>query len=796
MTKQPGDRTKSASYIKPVISDIDIVTNGALQPFNKIFRYEPENAAQESLGTLLGVFEIGDRRDASAYIVNFIASVAKKEFFSQPKRTSADSLESTLHKINLALAELVKQGNTEWLGTLNGVVCAIEKSTLHFSASGDGAVLLVRNGLISTISDGLASKEAAVHPLKTFTETVSGRLQTNDICIITTPELFEILTPQDIERNAKHFPGERLTQFLRTAMVNQLASGNTFVITTQEIFPAPVKKVKEAPKVASPESIPNVFSQSVFTRPPKKKTPEETPSSPKPTPEQPLAPEYVDSQTGHIYVQGETPLATSPSGERWEKWQLRAEELRSRTRQTGNSIRQSVRSISVRISADSRDRLLAGFYHTKRFLRITRQRFLSPRNSANISFPSIPSTPVDTPETLTTQTAPLSETPTSLTGKKPAFQQRFLPTIRVSSKHFVWIFQKIAALVKTTHDFLRPLLANIWLLLKTLITQAARGIKEITAILWRHFLALPPKPRSVVAFVFISGVGFLSWYVFSWISSPTQEPVIATEISQPAPLILPEEPNFVTVPNTVSLWNNTTLTDILVLNEKTLAITAHSVTMFDTGTPKEFPAPEGSGAILRSTTMPDLNSVFLLTDTGKILTFTPINHAFTENNLVIQNPNTITSLSGYLTYLYLLDGTKNQILRYPRATGGFATPTSWLKTPTSLSKASSMTVTANLIVANGDQLIPFLQGKIDASLSFANSSTPIDFEKVTTDPESGAIAVLDTHFGRVILYAPDGSIQKQYATDQLKQATAFALDLTHKQVLFTTSAGLFSFPIE
>ncbi len=164
----------SSSSVHCAFSAITVGSGRAAEPYIIAFHYKSDNVAGKPLGTLFGFFEVEVHDEDAAYIVNFLASVAKKEYFTNPRREVNESFETTLHKINVALAELAKEGNVCLLGHLHGILGAVSEGTVHFSATGDGVLALVRENSLRPISDGLAEVTSEPHPLKTFTEVSSG----------------------------------------------------------------------------------------------------------------------------------------------------------------------------------------------------------------------------------------------------------------------------------------------------------------------------------------------------------------------------------------------------------------------------------------------------------------------------------------------------------------------------------------------------------------------------------------------------------------------------------------------
>ncbi|MCK9379211.1 MAG: hypothetical protein M0P97_03680, partial [Candidatus Moranbacteria bacterium] len=310
MLEKRRSKKRKTREMEKIISDILVVADHELKPYIEMLNYAPENITQKSLGRLLGFFEIKDENEDSAYIVNFLASVIKKEYFINTKRGPIESFESSLNKTNLALAEIAKHGNVNWLGKLDSALCAIEGNNIYFSASGNGKVLLMRNGNISEISQGLAEPEDAesdyLNPMKTFTNVSSGRLEDGDKIIITTDDIFHIFSLNEIKKGALQFPREKFVQFIKTALINELEIAGTIIIDICKKVEIPKESVSiplnETERTEEIEL--NAFSSALFDEKNKKRN---TPGHIKENLEiEPIKSdensEYTDKKTGHIYL--------------------------------------------------------------------------------------------------------------------------------------------------------------------------------------------------------------------------------------------------------------------------------------------------------------------------------------------------------------------------------------------------------------------------------------------------------------------------------------------------------------
>lgn len=285
--------------IKPEFESILICNNKKLAPFIQVLIQEPENISHQNLGTLIGVFEVNDNSEDSSYIVNYLISVIKKEYFSKPKRGPVESLEASLHKANLALSNLAEHENIDWLGKLNALVAVTEKNGLHFSQAGNASALLLRSKILTDISDGLSPSDSEPNPMKTFVNVSSGRMEKDDKLLIATSNIFDIFSLEEIKKSALRFSKKDFVQFLRTALGSELEKAAVLVADfNQKEFAAEKSPAKKTAKKQI-----NVFSNDAFKdQAAGKKVFPETAENELQKEIQKSQPEFVDQKTGHIYI--------------------------------------------------------------------------------------------------------------------------------------------------------------------------------------------------------------------------------------------------------------------------------------------------------------------------------------------------------------------------------------------------------------------------------------------------------------------------------------------------------------
>jgi len=181
------------------VREIVFSNNEEEKSFCDVFVYEPENIGEQLLGNLYIIGEITNVSENSSYLVNLLASIIKKEFYSNVKRTAIESLEAGLHKANLTLSDIAEQGNLDWVGNLNMICAVYSENELHLSQAGNCKTLLIRNGQITDIGKNITKKEKT-HPFRTFANIASGELEIGDIALFATPGFFNIFSLEKLRK--------------------------------------------------------------------------------------------------------------------------------------------------------------------------------------------------------------------------------------------------------------------------------------------------------------------------------------------------------------------------------------------------------------------------------------------------------------------------------------------------------------------------------------------------------------------------------------------------------------------
>lgn len=190
------------------------------------FIYEPSNIEEENLGNLYITGQLNlasDLKDESlSYLVNLLASVIKREYYSNSKRPPLKSLEFAFKKANTALNEFAEKGNTDWMGNLHFISASLSDSTLHLSCTGKAKSILLRNGGLTDIGQTIPTLSSLEIPFKTFTSIASGKVEEGDLIIFSTPTFFEIIGTEQLKLLDSKSSIEEISQKIQEMLSEEL----------------------------------------------------------------------------------------------------------------------------------------------------------------------------------------------------------------------------------------------------------------------------------------------------------------------------------------------------------------------------------------------------------------------------------------------------------------------------------------------------------------------------------------------------------------------------------------------
>jgi len=726
---------KRITTLESFFENILVCNDRDLRPFIETFHCEAENIEQEKLGTLFGIMEITDDSEESSYVVNYLISVIRKEYFSKPKRGAVESLEAALHKANLALSKLAEHGSLAWLGKLHSIVAVIEKNNLHLSQAGQGLALLLRNKNLTDIGEGLSEENTEPHPLKTFVNVLSGRLEDEDKLILTSSEIFEIFSFEEIKKSALRFSQEDFNQFLRTALSNEVSKAAIMVVNLKE-----KEEIVEMQPQATMATV-NVFSQTAFSK--KSSRLEEHVIAPE---EETISSKTEPANNGHLYIK-ETPELPQESEPRLEFFSSFREKI-------------SVFIPSRKMNAPKKE------------------------NSFHFAWKEYLKKIIFWLKVFFSQVFFLIWKGSRLTA---VFVGKIFQIIFFESKT-AWEKRQAKKEFLRQENFSATLEKNpnrIYLLWNKIIPHFS--------FIGNFFRRLNKKQKIYLAITFLVFFVILpiTFNVLWKVRADRLEAERLSRIVPPAPLPLAEENNVTRLEKVDIMLEIPDVKNVSKLNGTFFALSEKEI--FNLGNQEKYALPEELGKADLVFPMEDLNLLLLFNkENGKIFSFSPLNKKFQANNLVLPEGASISAGGTYLTYLYLVDQKANQIYRYPRAEGGFGEKADWKKDATEIKNTSSIALNENLFLTDNTEIWKFFRGK-KQDFNLEKTALPLKPFRIYTELENPNLYVLDQENSRFVKYNQEGKIVFQYYHPSISGAENFSVDETAKKIIFADSERVITF---
>lgn len=744
----PKKSERKSLILEASFEDILVCENKAIRPLLEVFVFEPENIDQKNLGTLFGIFEVADESEDSSYIVNYLLSVIKKEYFSKPKRAPIESFEAALHKGNLALSKIAEHGNVAWIGKLNAIIAIIEKNNLHLTQAGNTAAFLFRANMLTNVSEGLASIEANSNPLKTFVNVSSGRLEKSDKLILTTESIFDIFSLEEIKKSILRFSKENFVQFLKTALVNELQKAAVLVVDLDE---------KDLPAIVKPEkkdSTANVFSQSAF----KKESAGNMPSQEileeleKEKAEGQKEKDEKNQNRSHIYIKEtaepeHNAWQNRPSGQKNEIIKDTAAAIGEKLGNIQESSARFLKKLADRANksagriAAPQPRLRLDAAKIKfQFPKMT-PHFLAAKNKIAAKARSIDWQKHSVALKTKTRSAMVSagnlksrvNLPEVSLGR-PGFDPKFLRTKNVIAEFFSSIAPSISK------------------------------IKDLG-------LRLNYQQRLYVILIILAVIiiPFLATHDFASETPTDQSTQTATEVAENPN----QDKNLVRLESLDAAYSETDILRLINLNDKIFAVSQAQIT--DVQNKDTAPVPADFGKIKLAAGMDDLRLIFILNGENRILSYSPVSKKFQDAAITFPAGANITAIGTYLTYLYAVDATNNQIYRFPRATGGFGEKTNWLKDSTDVSKTKNIAINDSIFIITDSNNLIKLFNYVKKDFTPEDTYHKIIPSIAYAKPGSDNVFVLDAQNSKIAKLDANGQIQAQYFHAEFEKASDFSI---------------------
>ncbi|HAI73768.1 MAG TPA: hypothetical protein DCS28_04185 [Candidatus Moranbacteria bacterium] len=836
MPKKKPD--KKIFSLEPVFKDILVCNKKEYRPFLETLVEKPENISRQNLGVLFGIFQIDDRSEDSSYVVNYLISIIKKEYFSRVNRGAVENFEATLRKANLALAKLAAHENIGWIGKINAVCAVIEKNNLLLSQTGNISAFLLRGSNVTEITENSADA-ADSNPLKTFQDIISGKIEKTDKLIFSTKEIFDIFSLEEIKKSALKFSTEDFVRFLNTALVNELDNTAALIIAIDEkeiadIAALPEKKTQKI----------NAFSQMAFRKKTSRdniekaekiETARENPPAEK-TREIIKKPEknkddFIDKKTGHIYIKDDTVFLAKT----YDKKDSFDFSFFAKTAEKISALFSGVFLSAKNYWISKKNKLRISFISQKQKWKMKSAQKKADRENQMARLekeilPTMPEDPAKKELRDTLRAKPLTNSAyRDLFRKIKVFFQTLAPEDKLE-----WLGEKIidgaVILLRIPLRGLALLFAfdkSRWLNYRNNKSKkninrnntVQNNVLENSSVISvaSTISAVPATPaisttlpnklnnflpdfsrlkqlagklnyqQRLYAVIIIFLLLIVPYWIAKWENKPEEAKV---EIVEKTPLVPPlaQDKNVTQVEKTSEVYAGN-IKNILNLNDKFFALAENKI--IDLENKKSFPIPQDFQNPELFLGMNDLSLIFLVKN-NQIISLAPTTGKFQPGALAFPENGKIADGKTYLTYLYLLNQKNNQIYRYPRAEGGFGEKTNWLKEALDLSGARNMAINENIFILDGKNIIKLFRGK-KQEFSIENTATKILAEKLYTERKLSNLYVLDKINARIIKLDNDGKILAQYYNPDIADATDFSVGEENNLIYISNEKGVKSF---
>ncbi len=202
----------------------------------QVEHYTPEKTTKKKHGSVYFVIDIKHPNQNSQAVVDTIIKTTIKHFYKNLD-DPLTSFEIALRHVNESLATLAEEGNSEWINNLNALIAVVSDHEIHITQTGTAESYLIRNKIISHITEGLSEKNDEKHPLNTFINISSGKMNIGDRIIISSEHLYNNLSLDRLRRLAvQHSPTTCVAEIARILAQENVRSIGSIVLeaTTEE----------------------------------------------------------------------------------------------------------------------------------------------------------------------------------------------------------------------------------------------------------------------------------------------------------------------------------------------------------------------------------------------------------------------------------------------------------------------------------------------------------------------------------------------------------------------------------
>ncbi len=169
-----------------------ITNSGKLQDRFLTCQYaQSEDLSRSGMGEIFSIVEILSPWFPTAQIGQLIITNFNKHYYQGGSTSDLVNFEESLKGVNESLALATQDGETDWIGKLNAILAVVVGSSLHIAPTGKIDAYIFRDGKVNQLTEGMAGT-VEVHPLKTFSNVISGELKPHDKVLLDQQRSFKL----------------------------------------------------------------------------------------------------------------------------------------------------------------------------------------------------------------------------------------------------------------------------------------------------------------------------------------------------------------------------------------------------------------------------------------------------------------------------------------------------------------------------------------------------------------------------------------------------------------------------
>jgi len=184
-----------------------------------------QDLSKSSMGDVFTVVEILSPWFPTAQIGQLIINNFTKFYYQGGSTSDLLNFEEALKRVNESLAEVTQNGETDWIGNLNGILAVMVDNNLHIAVTGRAEAYIFRDGKVNYLTEDLQGG-LEVHPLKTFSNIISGELKGHDKILISNKDLLDHLSIESIKEivtlNNPSLAASQIVKLLRKSRVRNV----------------------------------------------------------------------------------------------------------------------------------------------------------------------------------------------------------------------------------------------------------------------------------------------------------------------------------------------------------------------------------------------------------------------------------------------------------------------------------------------------------------------------------------------------------------------------------------------